>query len=78
LNKAEKVAEKFVAKRIKPALQRAQEKEFVEVVTESGRYLRGLWDRLNGGGSTGGWELPNALVLPANRKKETDKVRGVA
>lgn len=75
LNAAEKVAEKFVAKRIKPALQRAQEKEFLEVVQDSGRYLRGFWDRLNGGGGASGGVLPASLPLPASQREELEEVR---
>jgi hypothetical protein len=71
---AEKVAEKFVANRIKPALQRAQERDIVEVVLESGTYLRGLWDRLNGGGGGGRRALPTGLPMAASSKKEVERM----
>lgn len=71
---AEKVAGKFVAKRIRPALQRAREKELGEVLSESGEYLKGLWARLNGGGSSSKRALPPALLQPPGSKKEIEKV----
>eukprot|EP00877_Chromochloris_zofingiensis_P001136 jgi/Chrzof1/11022/Cz05g20210.t1 len=74
-NQAERVAEKFVAKRIKPALQRAQERRFLEVVAESGKYLRGLWDRLNGSGDRAGSGLvPAQLPLPVSTKKDVERI----
>lgn len=76
LNQAEKVAGKFVAKRIRPALQRAREKELPELLSESRDYLKGLWSRLNGGTAGGSRKaLPPELKLPANSQKEVDKVR---
>ncbi|GBF97790.1 hypothetical protein Rsub_10215 [Raphidocelis subcapitata] len=72
--KAEKVAEKFVANRIKPALQRAQERDLLEAVRESGAYLRGLWDRLNGSGGGGLRDLPAGLPLPLASKKDVERV----
>jgi hypothetical protein len=72
---AEKVAGKFVARRIKPALQRAREKELGQVLSESGQYLRGLWARLNGGGGRRPRALPPALVQPPSSKKDVEKVR---
>jgi hypothetical protein len=74
-SQAEKVAGKFVARRIKPALQRAREKELGQVLSESGQYLRGLWARLNGGGGRRPRALPPALVQPPSSKKDVEKVR---
>lgn len=71
---AEKVAGKFVARRIRPALQRAREKELVQVLSESTQYLKGLWARLNGGGGRRQRALPAALVQPPSSKKEIEKV----
>eukprot|EP00879_Flechtneria_rotunda_P008574 GHRR01008984.1.p1 GENE.GHRR01008984.1~~GHRR01008984.1.p1 ORF type:complete len:466 (+),score=187.81 GHRR01008984.1:140-1537(+) len=73
LNQAEKVAGKFVARRIKPALQRAREKQFIEVLSESTQYLKGLWSRLNGGGGRSKRALPPELVLPPSSKKDIEK-----
>ncbi len=73
---AEKVAEQFVARRIKPALERAQQQKLQEVFRESSSYLRGLWVRLNGGGKDGDRGLlPTGLPLPMSTKKEVEKVR---
>lgn len=71
---AEKVAGKFVARRIRPALQRAREKELGEVLSESGEYLKGLWARLNGGGGRSRRALPPELQVPPGTKKEIEKV----
>ena len=76
LTKAERVAEKFVENRIKPALARAQERDLVEVLQESSSYLRGLWDRLNGGGGGARRALPAGLPLPAASRKEVERVIG--
>jgi hypothetical protein len=45
-----------------------------QVVRESGTYLKGLWDRLNGGGARGGRRLPAGLPLPASSKKEVERI----
>jgi hypothetical protein len=74
LNQAEKVAGKFVAKRIRPALQRAREKELPELLSESRDYLKGLWSRLNGTAGRSKKALPAELKLPAGSQKEVDKV----
>lgn len=63
-----------MARRIKPALQRAQEKQIGEVLTEGGQYLRGLWARLNGGGGRRRRALPPELVQPPSSRKGVDKV----
>jgi len=73
-DQAEKVAEKFVARRIKPALQRAREKQLLEVLSDSGNYLKGLWSRLNGGGGRSRRSLPPELVLPPTTKRQIEKV----
>lgn len=75
LNQAEKVAGKFVAKRIRPALQRAREKELPELLSESRDYLKGLWSRLNGTAGRSRKVLPAELKLPPGSQKEVDKVR---
>jgi hypothetical protein len=76
LNQAEKVAGKFVAKRIRPALQRAREKELPELLSESREYLKGLWSRLNGSSAGRSRKaLPGDLKLPGGSQKEVDKVR---
>lgn len=69
------MAGKFVARRIKPALQRAREKQLLEVLSESGAYLRGLWSRLNGGGGRSRRALPPELELPPSTRKAVEKVR---
>mmetsp|Transcript_3050 Transcript_3050/g.8024 ORF Transcript_3050/g.8024 Transcript_3050/m.8024 type:complete len:678 (-) Transcript_3050:373-2406(-) len=51
LAQAEKVAGKFVATRIKPVLRKAQNAEVGDIVRGTGSYLKGLWQRLNGGGN---------------------------
>lgn len=43
------------------------------MVRESGSYLKGLWDRLNGGGSRRS-KLPAGLPLPAASKKEVERI----
>jgi hypothetical protein len=67
-------AGKFVAKRIRPALQRAREKELPELLSESGAYLKGLWSRLNGTAGRSRKALPAELKLPAGSQKDVDKV----
>jgi hypothetical protein len=65
----------FVATRIKPALRKARETEFVDLVRETGQYLKGLWVRLNGGGSRMREPpLSPDLPLPASTRTETDLV----
>ncbi|GAX73890.1 hypothetical protein CEUSTIGMA_g1340.t1 [Chlamydomonas eustigma] len=74
LEAAEKVAERFVQKRIKPALRRAQEAELGDLLLSSGSYLKGLWDRLNGGGRRSKLNVLEALGLPVppSSKKESE------
>ncbi|MEW5311407.1 MAG: hypothetical protein WDW38_003126 [Sanguina aurantia] len=74
LELAEKVAERFVASKIKPALRRASERDIVDLIKDSGSYLKGFWIRLNGGG------VPNRrdrlvglqLPLPVATKRESE------
>jgi len=54
LERAEKAAEAFVQRRIKPALKRAREQEVGELLHNAGSYLKGLWTRLNGGRADAG------------------------
>lgn len=76
LELAEKVAERFVASKIKPALRRASERDLVDLIKDSGSYLKGFWIRLNGGG------VPNRrdrlvglqLPLPLATKRESELV----
>ncbi|KAG2422678.1 hypothetical protein HXX76_015842 [Chlamydomonas incerta] len=49
LEAAERVAGEIIANNIKPALKKASEQDFLEVVKGTSSYLRGLWVRLNGG-----------------------------
>jgi uncharacterized membrane protein YgcG len=78
LGAAERVAEQFVERRIKPALRRAQEKDVLEVLADSGQYLRGLWARLNGAASLGAPAsaardlLPPGLPMPISTRKDVD------
>ncbi|GIL75359.1 hypothetical protein Vretimale_8033, partial [Volvox reticuliferus] len=59
LEAAERAAGELIANRIKPALKRASEQDLLQVVQDTGSYLKGLWVRLNGGapapGRWGGW-----------------------
>lgn len=64
LEQAEKVAEAFVQRRIKPALRRAQQAQLGDLLRDSGAYLKGLWVRLNGGGRSGRRSGLEALGLP--------------
>ena len=71
------MAEKFVATRLKPALRRASEREVLDLLKESGAYLKGLWVRLNGGGSRRkGGLLSLGLPMPTSTKRESDLVGG--
>lgn len=57
-------------------LKKARESDLTDLVRESGAYLKGLWLRLNGGGtSSTRVRLPRSLPLPASTAKE---VRGLA
>ncbi|GLI62003.1 hypothetical protein VaNZ11_004577 [Volvox africanus] len=60
LEAAERAAGEIIANRIKPALKRASEQDLLQVVQDTGSYLKGLWVRLNGGspapGRWGGWK----------------------
>jgi hypothetical protein len=69
------VAGKFVERRIRPALQRAREKEPLELLSESRQYLSGLWQRLNGTAGRSRRALPDELPLPPSSSKDVDKVR---
>lgn len=72
LGQAEKVAEQFVARRIKPAIRRAQESDVRDLLKQSGSYLQGLWIRLNGGGNRSKASLPMDLPLPQSSRKEVE------
>jgi hypothetical protein len=67
-----KVAEQFVARRIKPALRKAREADLLDVAKETGAYLKGLWIRLNGGGNSGKVSLPVGMPLPTATGKECE------
>ncbi len=65
----------FVATRIKPVLRKAREGELVDMVKETGVYLRGLWIRLNGGGSRiNEPALSPDLPRPTGTSKDVDLV----
>ena len=68
----------FVATRIKPVLRKAQNAEVGDLVRGTGTYLRGLWSRLNGGGSrVQEPALSPDLPLPkSSSAKETELVGG--
>jgi hypothetical protein len=74
LEQAEKVAEQFVARRIKPALRKAQESDLLDIAKETGTYLKGLWIRLNGGGGSGPASMPAGMPLPVSARKECEVV----
>jgi len=77
IEQAERVAEAFVATRIKPVLRKARETELVDLVRETSDYLRGLWVRLNGGGSRlREPPLDPALPLPAGARLDTELAMG--
>ncbi|GFH21465.1 uncharacterized protein HaLaN_18775, partial [Haematococcus lacustris] len=73
LGQAEKVAEQFVAMRIKPALRKARETELVDLVKQTGAYLKGLWYRLNGGGTrVREPALSPDLPLPMSTRRDSE------
>jgi len=76
LGQAEKVAEAFVERKIKPALRKAQETELVDLVKGTGSYLQGLWTRLNGGGTSGRQTALDSMGLPTptSTRKEGELV----
>jgi hypothetical protein len=76
LPRGAQVAEKFVARRIKPALRKAQESDFLDVVKGTGSYLKGLWIRLNGGGGGGEAALPAGMPLPQSSRKDCELALG--
>ena len=72
-------AEKFVQQQIKPALKRAQEAELADLVRGTGSYLKGLWDRLNGGGKQASSKasiVDLGLPLPPNSRKDSELAIG--
>ncbi|KAG1670756.1 hypothetical protein FOA52_013983 [Chlamydomonas sp. UWO 241] len=76
LELAEKVAEAFVQRRIKPALRRAREQDPAQLLRGTGVYLKGLWVRLNGGRGDGGGAASGveqlALPLPKSTAKDSE------
>eukprot|EP01024_Parvocaulis_polyphysoides_P049884 TRINITY_DN4856_c0_g1_i3.p1 TRINITY_DN4856_c0_g1~~TRINITY_DN4856_c0_g1_i3.p1 ORF type:complete len:689 (-),score=114.29 TRINITY_DN4856_c0_g1_i3:257-2323(-) len=49
--KVERSAEKFVARKLQPAVQKVREsQDMMDIFRDSAIYLKGLWIRLNGGG----------------------------
>eukprot|EP00967_Tisochrysis_lutea_P078804 scaffold107430_cov22-Tisochrysis_lutea.AAC.1 len=69
----------FVATRIKPVLRKAQNAEVGDIVRGTGSYLKGLWQRLNGGGNRAQEPaLSPDLPLPKNGSaKEIELVGGL-
>lgn len=64
-----------MALRIKPVLRKARETELVDLFRETGDYLRGLWVRLNGGGTRlREPPLSPELPLPVAAKLDTELV----
>eukprot|EP00798_Chlamydomonas_sp_ICE-L_P020032 gene20032-26750_t len=78
LAQAEKIAEKFLDKRLKPALRRAGETEFVDLVKNSTTYLKGLWVRLNGGSDRMHDSMKDlGLPIPTSTLKDSEMVIGM-
>lgn len=80
LQAAERVAGEIIANNIKPALKKASEQDFLEVVKGTSSYLRGLWVRLNGGSpmhpaglaaQRAGLDLP----MPVGSQEQSELVR---
>jgi LETM1-like protein len=68
LGEAERVAERFLARRLQPAVARVRETSpegLIEGVQKSATWARGLWDRLNGSAYDGASSAaPSGLPLP--------------
>ncbi|KAG2485057.1 hypothetical protein HYH03_016155 [Edaphochlamys debaryana] len=64
LEAAERAAGELIAKKIKPALKKASEKDPLEVLRDTGSFLRGFWVRLNGGSPAGMAAARAGLDLP--------------
>lgn len=63
----------FVERKLKPVLKKARESDVTDLVRESSAYLKGLWIRLNGGGTTSTRVgLPRSLPLPSSTAKQVD------
>lgn len=76
LEEAERVAERFVARRLQPAVEKVRgtsPEGVIQSVQRSALWARGLWDRLNGASSpSGSGAAPEDLPLPI----ATDAQRG--
>lgn len=74
LGAAEKAAEKFVAQRLQPAVQKVRKsspKDWVGNLRAGATYAGELWDRLNGGGAgSKAKRLPEGLAMPEPTKEE--------
>jgi hypothetical protein len=78
LEEAERVAERFVSRRLQPAVARVKVSSPQGVIRslQSGAvWARGLWERLNGAGregALGGVGAPEGLPLPSLQESERD------
>lgn len=74
LGEAERVAERFVARRLQPAVARVRgtsPQGFITSVKSGALWARGVWDRLNGAAvSGGGTGAPEGLPLPTSTDAE--------
>ncbi len=79
LGEAERVAERFLARRLQPAVARVRETSpegLIEGVQKSATWARGLWDRLNGSAYDGASSAaPSGLPLPSTL--ESDRTAAV-
>lgn len=79
LGEAERVAERFLARRLQPAVARVRETSpegLIQGVQKSASWARGLWDRLNGSAYDGASSAaPSGLPLPSSF--ESDRAAAV-
>lgn len=79
LGEAERVAERFLARRLQPAVARVRETSpegLIQGVQKSATWARGLWDRLNGSAYDGASSAaPSGLPLPSTL--ESDRAAAV-
>jgi len=79
LGEAERVAERFLARQLQPAVARVRETSpvgLIQGVQRSGTWARGLWDRLNGSAYDGASSAaPSGLPLPSTL--ESDRAAAV-
>ncbi len=77
LGEAERVAERFLARRLQPAVARVRDEmttspeSLIEGVQKSATWARGLWDRLNGSAYDGATSAaPSGLPLPGTLESD--------